>query len=81
MIDHIPLAADYSIVEIAVPDKFAGKSLRELDVRKKYGIEVIAVKDILLNKFNLIPDVEYKLSPDNVLVVIGKNEDIAKVKL
>ena len=80
-IDHIPLAADYSIVEIAVPDKFAGKSLRELDVRKKYGIEVIAVKDILLNKFNLIPDVEYKLSPDNVLVVIGKNEDIAKVKL
>ncbi|OGU28884.1 MAG: hypothetical protein A2057_15330 [Ignavibacteria bacterium GWA2_35_9] len=81
LIDHIPLAADYSIVEIAVPDKFAGKSLRELDVRKKYGIEVIAVKDILLNKFNLIPDVEYKLSPDNVLVVIGKNEDIAKVKL
>jgi trk system potassium uptake protein TrkA len=81
LIDHIPLAAEYSIIEIALPDKFAGKSLKELDVRRKYGIEVIAVKDVLLNKFKLIPDAGYKLSPDNVLVVIGKNEDIANVSL
>jgi Trk K+ transport system NAD-binding subunit len=43
------VAVNYSIVEIAVPDAFACKSLRELDVRKKYGIEVIAVKGVLIN--------------------------------
>ena len=81
LIDHIPLAAEFSIVEIAIPDKFSGKTLKELNMRKDYGLEVIAVKDVLLNKFNLIPEAEFKLQPDNVIVVIGRNEDISKIKL
>lgn len=80
LIDHIPLG-EFGIVEIAIPDRFAGKTLKELAIRKKYGLEVIAVKDVLLNKFNLIPGGDYRIQPDNVLVVIGKNEDIADVKL
>ena len=81
LIDHIPLSSEFGIVEIAIPDKFAGKTLRELEIRKKYGLEVIAIKDVLQNKFNLIPSGDCKIQPDNVLVVLGKNEDIADVKL
>jgi len=80
LIEHIPLAPDYSIVEIVVPDNFVGKSLKELQLRKKYDLEVIAIKDVLTEKFKLIPSSDYKLEPDNVIIVIGRKDDLEKLK-
>ena len=80
LIEHIPLAPEYSIVEIAVPDKFSGKSLKELQLRNKFNVEIIAVKDVLSEKFKLIPSADYKLEPDNVIIIIGKKDDLSKLK-
>jgi trk system potassium uptake protein TrkA len=81
LIEHIPLAPEYSIVEIVVPDRLVGKSFKELQLRNKYNLEVIAVKDVLSEKFKLIPSPDYKLEPDNVIIVIGRKEDLVKLKL
>ena len=81
LLEHIPLEQDYSIVEVAVPDKFSGKTLKELQLRNKYHIEVIAIRDVLLDKFTMIPDANYKLQPDIVMLVLGKTKDIEKFKL
>ena len=81
LIEHIPLASEYSIMEMAVPDKFAGKSLKELQLRSKYKIEVIAIKDVLHDTLQLIPGADVKIKPDNVLIVIGKKPDINKLKV
>ena len=80
MIENIPLMTDYNIVEIALPDKFAGKTLKELQLRKKYNIEVIAVKDILMNITTMIPDGEFKLLPDSILVVLSMKKDLEKLR-
>src|SRR4030066_95537 len=50
LIDQIPLAPEYSIFEIALPDGFAGKSIREINIRQKYGVTIIAIKNILEDK-------------------------------
>lgn len=81
LIENIPLLPGYNIVEIVVPDEFTGKTLKELQLRNKYNIEVIAVKDVMLNKFFMIPDANYKILPDNILVVLSKKEDINKLKI
>ena len=81
LIEHIPLASEYSIMEMAVPDKFAGKSLKELQLRSKYKVEVIAIKDVLHDTLQLIPGADVKIKPDNVLIVIGKKPDINKLKV
>ncbi|MBU1631534.1 MAG: TrkA family potassium uptake protein, partial [Candidatus Omnitrophica bacterium] len=81
LIEHIPLASEYSIVEIAVPDNFVGKSLKELRLRSKYNVEVIAVKDVLQDTLHLIPEADVKIKPDSVLMVIGKEVDINKFKV
>lgn len=80
LIENIPLMSDYSIVEIAIPDKFVGKSLKELQLRTKYNIEVVAIKDVLLDKLIMIPSADYKFSPDNILLVLGKKEDFEVIK-
>ena len=81
LIEHLPLTPEYSIVEITPPDTFLGKTLKELQLRKEFGIIVIAVKDVLSNRFQLIPDADFEVKPNSVLMVIGKKKDIDRLKV
>lgn len=78
LIEHIPLAPEYSIVEVAAPDDFVGKTLRELNLRQRFGFVVIAIKNVLTDQFDLAPAAELKIKPDSALIIIGKVEDINK---
>ncbi len=76
LISHIPLAPEYSLVEIATPDKFYGKSLEELDIRNKYGITVIGIKDVLMDTIDISPMPDKKLPPDSALLIVCKTDEI-----
>lgn len=81
LIEHLPLTPEYSIVEITPPDTFLGKTLKELQLRKEFDIIVIAAKDVLSNRFQLIPDADFEVKPNSVLMVIGKKKDIDRLKV
>lgn len=81
LIEHIPLTSEFSIVEVACPDKFAGKSLKDLQLRSKFGLLIIAIKDVLGNQFLLMPDANQKLKPDTLLLVLGKKENLAQLRI
>lgn len=74
ILDHIELSEDYSIVEIEVSQQMAGKTLRQLDIRAKYGCNVMSIKSG--GKMNIAPHADDVIKPNDVLVVIGKNEDL-----
>ncbi len=79
LIDYIPLTDDYMICEVGLTKKFIGKSIRDLHLRSKYGVYVIAIKDVLTDKIQMVqPD--YPLKDSDVLVVLGKTEDINKLR-
>jgi len=79
LIDYIPLADDYIICEIAPSKHFLGKSLSEAHMRSKHHVDVIAIKDTLTDKVHMVsPD--YRMKDSDVLVVIGKTNDIDKLK-
>lgn len=80
LIDHVPLAPEYSIIEISVPDDFVGKSLKGLRLRNKYGIEVIAVRDIHSDMFHLIPSPDLVLKKGCSLIIIAKRTDIKRLE-
>ncbi|WP_307450068.1 TrkA family potassium uptake protein [Paenibacillus sp. V4I3] len=74
IIDYIELSADYSIVEIKVSTQMIGKSLKQLDIRAKYGCNVIAIKQ---NEQLIIPpSAEEPLRIDDILVIVGKNSNL-----
>ena len=78
MVDLIDLSEDISVIEIPVREKWVGKTLIELDLRKKYAINIIAIRngeDILVN---IDPNVQ--LSKEMQLVVIINKTDINKLK-
>ncbi len=78
ILDYIELSPDYSIAEVTVPCKMVGKNLKEIDLRAKYGITVMAIKrgeDI-----NIAPKATTTFEKKDILIVVGKQEDISKLE-
>ncbi|WP_053956169.1 potassium channel family protein [Inediibacterium massiliense] len=78
ILDYIELAPDYSIVEISSLGEWEGKNLQQLDMRAKYGINVMAIKHG--GEINIAPSATDIVRKDDVLVVIGHNDDIQKIE-
>ena len=75
VLDFIELSSDYGIAEVAVPEKWIGKTLRELNIRAKHGVNIIAIRDGA--SINVTPDADQPLKAENVLVAVGKNEQLS----
>jgi trk system potassium uptake protein TrkA len=78
VLDFIELSPDYSIIEITVPQQWEGKSLRELNIRANYGINIMAIKNG--TQINISPKADDVIKHDDILVVIGSNEDLNKLE-
>ena len=69
VLDYIELSEEYGIIEIPAPKAWVGKSLKELNVRAKLGVNIIAVEKG--SKINVSPAADYRIEADNVMVVLG----------
>ena len=80
VLDYIPLSDDYTICELVPPASFMGKTIGDLHLRSKHHIEVIAVREILPDRLTMVPRADFVVKDSDVLVAIGKEEDIRKIK-
>jgi trk system potassium uptake protein TrkA len=80
VLDYIPLSEDYTISEIVPPASFMGKTIGELHLRSKYHIEVIAIREMLPDRLTMVPRADFVVKDSDVLVVIGREKDIQKIK-
>ncbi|MFO7809761.1 MAG: TrkA family potassium uptake protein [Candidatus Delongbacteria bacterium] len=76
--EYFPLTKDFSISEVIAYKSIIGKNLMELDLRKKFHINIVAIKNPEKDKFSITLDPNYRIKKDDVLIVVGKNEDIEK---
>jgi len=74
VLEFIELSEDYSVIELRVTEDWIGKTLEELDMRKKYGVNVVAIKN--LNDVNISVLGSYEIQENDRLVVIGQNENL-----
>ena len=79
ILDYIDLSDKYSIVEVEAPKTFFGKSLKQLNIRAVYGVNVVAIKKRYSDDINVSPLPDYVFVENDILVVIGTNEDINKL--
>jgi len=75
LIDYLPLGKGVILQELRV-SKWAGKTLRELDLTNKYGIQVVAIKQTGEAEFKFVPKANTVLTKEHILAVIGKEEAI-----
>ena len=75
--DYIELTEEYSIYEIPPLSQWTGKTIKELDIRNRYGIHILGTK--VNGKARLMPGASYVICPEEHLMVIGKKEDVDRI--
>lgn len=80
LLEFIELSPEYSIIEFAVPHTWVGKNLRDLNLRVKYGVNVVALKSSSNNKINAAPMADEEIKEDTILVIIGSNDGIKRME-
>lgn len=76
VLDYIKLDDDHAIYEVPIPKDWLGMSIGKIDIRKKYGINILGVKEN--GRMNLTVTPETVLSGDKSLMVLGKQKAIEK---
>ena len=78
VLDYIELSEDYGILEIPAPKSWVGKTLKELNVRAKLGVNIIAVESG--KSTNVSPSADFSIQEGDVLVVLGDNYSLEAVQ-
>ncbi|AKG21715.1 potassium channel family protein [Calothrix sp. 336/3] len=79
ILERFDLDPDNSIVEVIVPDDFHGRTISELQLRNRYGVNLLAVSND--GKFTINPDPSKRLEKGSLMVVIGCNKDINRLPI
>jgi trk system potassium uptake protein TrkA len=79
ILDVIELSDEFSIAEINTPSSWAGKSLRSINITENHKVNLIVLKKCKSNEICVSPTLDYVLSTEDVVVLIGKNENLKKI--
>lgn len=75
--DYIELTKDTAIYEIPILEGWIGKSILKIDARKKYHINILAIKNN--NNIQPLPGAEYVFCEQDHMIVLGRNADVEKL--
>lgn len=79
VLDQVLLAPGYSLIELAAPNPFIGKTLEALDLRNRYSVQIIVVKQTVPDEV-VFPTREFIVKSGDVLVLMGRDEDLRAVE-
>jgi trk system potassium uptake protein TrkA len=77
ILEYLPIGVGFSLVEMLSPPQFRGKTLADLQIRATYHVLVVAVKNG--DRLDLVPGGSYEVREGDILVAIGRNEDLAQL--
>jgi trk system potassium uptake protein TrkA len=80
LLDFIPLEEDYRVMDVAPPDSFYGHTLVDLDLRRRFGVFVLAIKELVPMRFVFLPSPDFIIKPSDILVMIGKEHDLVNLR-
>ena len=78
ILNYVRLGAGFGVQEMAVPERWIGRNLKELQLPSKFRINVVAVHDVLTDDMIPVPDPTAPLKESDTLLVAGRDEDLAR---
>jgi trk system potassium uptake protein TrkA len=76
LIDYLPLQSGFVIQEVAAPDAFVGKTLIDIQIRKKYKVTVLAIKSVIPDATTINPNPDMIIKESDILILFGEADDI-----
>jgi trk system potassium uptake protein TrkA len=78
VLDYIEFAPEYGVIEILASDNMVGRTLKELELRASFDVNVMAIKRG--DQLYISPGAEDKIEVGDKLVLMGKNENLDKMR-
>lgn len=78
VLDYIELSEDYGIIDVPAPASWEGKSLIELNVRAKLGVNILAIKRD--GGITVSPSADFRMNAGDVVVILGDNDALKAVQ-
>jgi trk system potassium uptake protein TrkA len=78
VLDYLEVSDSHSILEVVAGKKMAGKSIIDLDIRAKYGVNIVAIKQN--GRMNVSPRADQDVKQGDILIIIGADSDIDRFK-
>jgi trk system potassium uptake protein TrkA len=79
VLNYVPLSPGFSLQEMAVPEQWVGRTLRDLDLRNSHQVSVVAVHDMLRDEVTGVPDPDAPLMESDTLFVAGMEAALGKL--
>ena len=79
VLNYVQLGPGFSMQELAVPEHWIGRSLRQLELPRRYRVSVLAVHDVLRDQILPVPDPDAPLKESDTVLVAGADRDIRRV--
>lgn len=79
LLDYLPLGGEFSVAEVAPTSEWVGKTLVEVSLRSKYNVNVIAIRELVPERMTVLIKPDYIIKDSDVLVVLGRQEDIQQL--
>lgn len=80
IVEFLPLGEEFNIFQVDTPPSFVGKSLRDLALRKRYEVNIIAVREQSPERFVMVPGADFVVKEGDVLVILGRETDLTEIK-
>ena len=78
ILDYLPVGKGYSITEVTAPDDYVGKTLAQLNLRRRFGMTVLAIKEGGSETAVPLPEADRLIDEGDLLVLFGRSEDLQK---
>lgn len=78
ILDYIELSDEYGIIDVPAPKPWVSKSLKELNVRAKLGVNILAIRHG--ENINVSPAADYSIKDEDVLVILGDSKALMAVQ-
>ncbi len=79
VLEYVQVSAGIHIQEISAPDGFIGKSLRELDLINRFGVQILAVREIVPERLTYIPKADFVVKDSDILIIMGEESKLKKI--
>ncbi len=76
VLDYIELDGEHGVFEVVIPDSWLGKTVGEMDIRKKYNVNIMGMRSG--NQLDLVVTPDTLLVPEKTLMVLGRYKDIQR---
>lgn len=79
ILNYVELGPGFSAQEMAVPSAWVGRTLRQLELPRRHNVAVVAVRDVLADRYAPVPDPDAPLKESDTLLVAGLDEHLERV--